>query len=164
MVTRTVEGNTVGWNNSQDMQTSGFNPASLLVRFNSPTCCMGPIEGLGGGNFSVVMPSIGKFNGFIYRSGGNDAVTDTFIEGRKNNAVISGPMSVTIPPLKSGFFFAGPDVPEFHRDFLEFDNTKLGWRIDPAKNILKGTFQATLMSCLEIEFPIPPIPPLPIIS
>lgn len=165
MATRTVEGNTVGWNNDQSMQTRGFDPAVILIRFNSPSCCMGPIESIVGGGFHVVMPSIGKFNGLVYHCGGNDDdLTSMFEEGRKNGVLISGPMSVEIKPLETGFFFAGPDVPEFHRDFLEFDKTKVGWRIDPAKNILKGTFQATLMCLIEMEFPIPPIPPLPIVS
>lgn len=165
MVTRTVEGNTIGWASFQSAGTKDSDPLILVIRMNSPSCCMGPIESLVGGGFHVVMPSIGKFNGFVYHCReNNDAFTITKIQGRKNGALISGPMEAEIQPLEFGFFFAGPDVPEFHRDFQEFDKMKVGWSIDPAKATGDGTIGATYMCCLEIEFPIPPIPPLPIVS
>lgn len=156
MTTFVEEGNTVGW---ATHATVGTRDTDVTVLPNGLTLSfMGnhPITSNLSVDKSSIMPNPGKFVSLVYHCEDNTALLDTIVEARINNVVITG-MKIIISSGESGYFFVGQNLSEAAREFVRGDRIMINVKKDASEATGRGTIQATVMACIEIEFP--PVPP-----
>ena len=155
MTTTVVEGNVVGWARRQGTGTRGFNVVNLPRAHSwagfgvilTPPAIAG----------SSVAPTDGKVVALVLFVGGNDSFLNATYSVNIEGVKVPG-MDIVIPAGATGYFFSGPDVAEFDREFSRGDDINWSFDKEPLESEFRGTFDVTVMFMMEMDF-LPVVPP-----
>ena len=152
MTTFVEEGNCVGWGSRQGLDTQSVDTAILPNGTAVSWATAGPITSLLASDRSTIMPNPGKIIAMVYHCEINDSLLPTTITANINGVPITG-MTITIPAGATGYFFSGPGVSEFSKEFLRGERIMFIIKKDSGEATNRGTLRSTMMILLEIEFP-----------